>query len=73
MLPFEEVWIDDGRGPRRKISAEAFLALPMPERIRHILRQTIEFIHEGEVVGTRDALLALHAIECAEHHATAEP
>ena len=69
MLPFEEVWLDDGDGPRRTITIEEFLALPMPSRIRHILAGTIQFIEAGQPVSTPKALLALHAVECAEHAA----
>jgi hypothetical protein len=65
-LPFEEVWLSDGKGPKSKITPQAFLQLPMAERIRHILKGTIEFVQDGETIGTREALLALHAIECAE-------
>ena len=58
-LPFEEVWLSDGEGPKTKVSPKAFLALPMPERIRHILKGTVEFVHDGETISTREALLAL--------------
>jgi hypothetical protein len=53
--PFDVVCIRDAAGVRR-LSCEAFLALPLHERIRHILAKEVEFERFGRAIDTKAAL-----------------
>ena len=45
------------KGPQERVMAvEHFLALPLHERIRHILERDIEFLRGDDEVEWRDAL-----------------
>jgi hypothetical protein len=58
--PFDVVCIREGDGARR-LSCEAFLALPLHERIRHILAREVEFERHGRPVDTKLALAWLRS------------
>lgn len=53
--PFDVVCIREPQGVRR-LSCADFLALPLHERIRHILARQIEFERLGRLVDSKIAL-----------------
>lgn len=53
--PFDAVRIREAQQVRR-LSCDDFLALPLHQRIRHILAREIEFERFGRVVDTKTAL-----------------
>jgi hypothetical protein len=53
--PFDVVCVRDEAGMRR-LSCEAFLALPLHQRIRHILAKEVEFERLGQPVDAKTAL-----------------
>jgi hypothetical protein len=55
-LPFDEVQVGDER-----LNVAHFLALPLHERIRHMLAGTLTFFSRGEPVDRVEALKALRA------------
>ena len=58
--PFDVVCIREAAGIRR-LSCEAFLALPLHERIRHILAREVEFERLGRLVDSKTALAWLRS------------
>lgn len=59
--PFDSVAIR-GNGGVQTISTEAFLALPIHERIQHILSRQVDFFHGTEPVELRAALAWLRTV-----------
>jgi hypothetical protein len=57
-LPFDAVVIERGR-ERRRVSAEAFMQLPLSERIGLILGRRVEFLDGEQKVDRSLALKAL--------------
>jgi hypothetical protein len=57
-LPFDRVVLLEG-GERRPMRLEDFLAIPLPDKIRHILARTVEFYAGRTPVDRRIALAAL--------------
>lgn len=57
-LPFDRVLVPDGRG-ERLLTAEEFLALPLAERIRCILRGSARFYSGATLVEQSAALQSL--------------
>jgi hypothetical protein len=57
-LPFDAVVLNQG-GKQSQLSAEAFLRLPLPERVRLILGRHVEFLKREEVVDRGVALKSL--------------
>jgi hypothetical protein len=53
--PFDAVRIREAQHVRR-LSCDDFLALPLHQRIRHILAREIEFERFGRLVDTKTAL-----------------
>jgi hypothetical protein len=53
--PFDAVRIREAQQVRR-LSCDDFLALPLHQRIRHILAREIEFERLGRLVDTKTAL-----------------
>ncbi len=53
--PFTQVKFK-GPATQRYLSYDAFLSLPIHERIRHILARDIEFLRGDETVDWREAL-----------------
>jgi len=47
-------------GQRRELSAAAFLKLPLPERIKHVLGRSIEFYLGPRSVERGDALKSMN-------------
>ncbi len=60
---FDEVVVVERDGARRKYSTEAFLSLPLTQRVRHILARDLEFFLNGAPVEQRAALLSLRSAE----------
>jgi hypothetical protein len=58
--PFTQVRIK-GAGAARVLSYGEFLALPIHERIRHILDRDIEFLRDDQTVEWREALAWLRS------------
>jgi len=56
---FDRVVLVDGFGMRRSISRGQFLALPLHERIQHILTRDIKFYHGEVPVDRSEALKSL--------------
>jgi hypothetical protein len=57
-LPFDTVVVTQGGEPRR-LSAGAFMSLPLPERINLILGRHVEFMKGGLAVDRSLALKSL--------------
>jgi hypothetical protein len=53
--PFDAVRIREAQQVRR-LSCDDFLALPLHQRIRHILAREVEFERFGRIVDTKTAL-----------------
>lgn len=47
-------------GQRRELSAAAFLKLPLPERIKHVLGRTVEFYLGSRTVERGEALKSMN-------------
>jgi hypothetical protein len=59
-LPFDAVFLRNGTSAQGEaLSVEAFLALPLPTRLRAIFEQRVEFFRNGERVEVQEALRAL--------------
>jgi hypothetical protein len=61
-LPFDRVTVRNGASASgESLSVEAFLALPLPTRLRAIFEQRVEFFRNGEPVELQEALRALRS------------
>lgn len=60
-LPFDAVLLRNGSASAEAMSVEAFLALPLPTRLRAIFEQRVEFFRNGERVELQEALRALRS------------
>jgi len=57
-VPFDRVTVKQG-ATLSQLSVDAFLALPLSERIRLVLSRAIEFYHGSQPVDRRVALASL--------------
>jgi hypothetical protein len=57
-LPFDRVVLIEGT-TRRAMPLDRFLAIPLPDKIRHILARTVEFYMGRTPVDRRVALASL--------------
>jgi hypothetical protein len=60
-LVFDRVVIADN-GRSSTLTAEAFIALPLPERIRHILGRSAQFFNGAVLVERHHALRSLQQL-----------
>ena len=60
-LPFDAVLLRNGSASPEAMSVDAFLALPLPTRLRAIFEQRVEFFRNGERVELQEALRALRS------------
>jgi len=63
-LPFDEVHLRDSTGVEHHLTPVQFLALPLPERVRALLRKELHFFKSGVQVEQEVALAALRASDC---------
>ena len=61
-LVFNRVVVSGDEGPR-ELSADEFLALPLAERVAHVLNRTAEFFANDVAVDRQVALGSLRALE----------
>jgi len=59
--PFDVVVIDSG-GRRRTLSHGEFFALPLSDRIRHVIERSATFFKEGREVDRQAALARLRTL-----------
>jgi len=64
-VPFTQVRFK-GAGAKRVLSFGEFLALPIHERVRHILERDIEFLRGDQTVEWREALAWLRSKSAAK-------
>lgn len=58
-LPFDEVHLRDSHGVELRLTPVQFLSLPLPERVRALLRKELHFFLAGFPVEQEVALAAL--------------
>ena len=59
-LPFDRVLVSVGAS-KEHLSVEAFLALPLPARLRAIFEHRVEFLKGEDPIDLQDALRALRS------------
>ena len=52
-------------GAWREISLESFFALPLSERVRHVIQRTVVFLENGQPVDQKTALAELRKARVA--------
>jgi hypothetical protein len=58
-LPFDQVLIELGPGETARYGAQAFLDMPLHERVSLILGRQVRFLSRGQTVPASQALRAL--------------
>jgi hypothetical protein len=53
-LPFDRIHVDEA-----ELSVDEFLAMPLHERVRHIIGGSLDFTKQGYLVDRQQALTAL--------------
>jgi hypothetical protein len=61
-MPFDLVVVSDPAG-KRNLSAEEFFALPLAERIKHVVQHHASFFAKGSPVDARAALAQIRRLK----------
>jgi hypothetical protein len=65
-MPFDVVVVSDG-SIRRNLSPEEFFALPLAERIQHVVQQRAAFFASGQPVEAKVALAQIRKLRTQLH------
>ena len=66
-LPFDAVIVRGEGGRPKELGVEAFLAMPLAQRIQMILQRRVEFLMHGDPVDPSVALRTLRMLRTFEH------
>jgi hypothetical protein len=63
-LPFDEVFLEV-EGKQKRISVAVFFALPLSDRVRHVIERRVTFWAGGVLLEQKEALAAIRRYRAA--------